>query len=64
MEIPPVLYLNLVVGPIRGSYSFASYRESLYNILLGRPWIHHYKVVPSTYYQCLKWFEMEGWLNP
>ena len=25
-----------------------------YNILLGRPWIHTLKVVPSTYHQCLK----------
>ena len=25
-----------------------------YNILLGKPWIHTLKVVPSTYHQCLK----------
>ena len=25
-----------------------------YNILLGRPWIHTLKAVPSTYHQCLK----------
>ena len=25
-----------------------------YNILLGRPWIHAMKAVPSTYHQCIK----------
>ena len=25
-----------------------------YNILLGRPWIHTLKAVPSTYHQCFK----------
>ncbi|KAK9080783.1 hypothetical protein SSX86_000541 [Deinandra increscens subsp. villosa] len=25
-----------------------------YNIILGRPWIHDMKVVPSTYHQCVK----------
>lgn len=30
-----------------------------YNILLGRPWIHEMKGIPSTYHQCLK-FPYEG----
>ncbi|XP_074315142.1 uncharacterized protein LOC141651323 [Silene latifolia] len=25
-----------------------------YNVILGRPWLHQMKVVPSTYHQCLK----------
>ncbi|XP_074288725.1 uncharacterized protein LOC141613881 [Silene latifolia] len=25
-----------------------------YNVILGRPWIHQMKAVPSTYHQCLK----------
>ncbi|XP_074266931.1 uncharacterized protein LOC141590223 [Silene latifolia] len=25
-----------------------------YNVILGRPWLHQMKAVPSTYYQCLK----------
>ncbi|XP_075092300.1 uncharacterized protein LOC142172552 [Nicotiana tabacum] len=29
--------------------------KTSYNLLLGRPWIHENKVVPSTYYQCLKY---------
>lgn len=30
-----------------------------YNILLGRPWIHERKAIPSTLHQCLK-YEYEG----
>jgi hypothetical protein len=26
-----------------------------YNLLLGRPWLHRYKVVPSTAHQCFKY---------
>ncbi|XP_075076820.1 uncharacterized protein LOC142163433 [Nicotiana tabacum] len=29
--------------------------KTSYNLLLGRPWIQDNKVVPSTYYQCLKY---------
>ena len=28
-----------------------------YNILLGRQWVHENKVIPSTYHQCLKYYE-------
>ncbi|XP_060200598.1 uncharacterized protein LOC132628857 [Lycium barbarum] len=31
--------------------------KTSYNILLGRPWIHENKVVPSTYHQCFKYLE-------
>ncbi|GMN20463.1 hypothetical protein TIFTF001_050035 [Ficus carica] len=27
---------------------------SAYNIILGRPWIHAMKAVPSTYHQCIR----------
>ena len=27
---------------------------STYNVILGRPWIHNNKVMPSTYHQCVK----------
>jgi len=27
---------------------------SYYNVILGRPWIHDMKAVPSTYHQCIK----------
>ncbi|XP_019251405.1 PREDICTED: uncharacterized protein LOC109230355 [Nicotiana attenuata] len=31
-----------------------------YNIILGRPWLHEIKVVPSTYHQLLKFLTPEG----
>ncbi|XP_074291775.1 uncharacterized protein LOC141618572 [Silene latifolia] len=27
---------------------------SSYNVILGRPWIHNVKAIPSTYHQCIK----------
>ncbi|XP_074288475.1 uncharacterized protein LOC141613631 [Silene latifolia] len=27
---------------------------SSYNVILGKPWIHNVKAVPSTYHQCIK----------
>ncbi|XP_070052704.1 uncharacterized protein [Nicotiana tomentosiformis] len=33
--------------------------KTLYNVLLGRPWIYENKVVPSTYHQCLKYYKGE-----
>ncbi|XP_070056825.1 uncharacterized protein [Nicotiana tomentosiformis] len=33
--------------------------KTSYNVLLGRPWIHENKVVPSTYHQYLKYYEGE-----
>lgn len=31
--------------------------KTSYNILLGRPWVHENKVIPSTYHQFLKYYE-------
>jgi len=31
-----------------------------YSALLGRPWIHKYRVVPSTLHQCLKFLDANG----
>ncbi|XP_070032309.1 uncharacterized protein [Nicotiana tomentosiformis] len=33
--------------------------KTSYNVLLGRPWIEKNNVVPSTYHQCLKYYEGE-----
>ncbi|XP_070055657.1 uncharacterized protein [Nicotiana tomentosiformis] len=33
--------------------------KTSYNVFLGRPWIHENKVVPSTYHQCLEYYEGE-----
>ncbi|CAL9019530.1 unnamed protein product [Prunus brigantina] len=29
--------------------------DTSYNVLLGRPWLHTYTVVPSTLHQCFKY---------
>ena len=29
--------------------------ETLYNLLLGQPWIHGNIIVPSTLHQCMKY---------
>ena len=28
--------------------------EVSYHVLLGRPWLHKHRLVPSTYHQCVK----------
>jgi hypothetical protein len=33
------------------------YAPTTYNLLLGRPWLHRYKGVPSTVHQCLKYYK-------
>ena len=45
----------LKVGLIASLTSFHVVKtEVSYHILLGRPWLHKYRLVPSTYYQCMK----------
>ncbi|XP_010451522.1 PREDICTED: uncharacterized protein LOC104733657 [Camelina sativa] len=34
-------------------------KPAVYNIILGSPWIHNMKAVPSTYHQCVK-FPLSG----
>lgn len=47
--------LPIRVGPVERDVLFQVLDIPLsYNILLGRPWIHEMKAVPSTYHQCLK----------
>ena len=35
---------------------------SLYNIILGRPWIHRMREVPSTFHQCIR-FPTPKWVR-
>ena len=28
--------------------------ELSYHVLLGRPWLHKHRLIPSTYHQCVK----------
>ena len=34
--------------------------DSSYNLLLGRPWIHHNSIVPSTLHQVMKYVDGDG----
>ena len=44
-----------VVGPIVALTRFHVVNaETLYHVLLGRPWLHKHKLVSSTYHQCVK----------
>ena len=31
--------------------------KTTYKVLIGRPWLHEYGVMPSTYHQCFKYFQ-------
>ena len=31
--------------------------KTTYKVLIGRPWLHEYGVVPSKYHQCFKYFQ-------
>ena len=59
-ESKGVIMLPLKVGPaIINTECHVLDLDLPYNILLGRPWIHTLKVVPSTYHQWLK-FHSQG----
>lgn len=46
--------LPLKVGPVvRDVVCKVLDVDLTYNILLGRPWIHFIREVPSTYHQCI-----------
>ena len=50
-----LVVLPLHVGPVERNVTCQVLDIPLsYNILLGRPWIHEMRVVPSTYHQCVK----------
>ena len=47
--------LWLKVGPIASLARFHVVKiEVSYHVLLGRPWLHKHRLVPSTYHQCVK----------
>ena len=49
------IQLWLKVGPIASLARFHVVRiEVSYHVLLGRPWLHKHRLIPSTYYQCVK----------
>ena len=49
------IQLWLKVGPIASLARFQMVRTEIsYHVLLGRPWLHKHRLVPSTYHQCVK----------
>ncbi|XP_019239986.1 PREDICTED: uncharacterized protein LOC109219980 [Nicotiana attenuata] len=54
------IYLILTIGPVDFEVTFQILdMDTSYNFLLGRPWVHAARVVPSTLHQIVK-FEYEN----
>ncbi|XP_060200295.1 uncharacterized protein LOC132628534 [Lycium barbarum] len=49
-----------IAGTIRQTVFYVIEGEVKYNVLLGRPWIHSMRVVPSTLHQILRFSTSEG----
>ncbi|XP_075674961.1 uncharacterized protein LOC142644177 [Castanea sativa] len=50
--------LQMLIGEMESSALFHIIdAKTTYKLLIGRPWFHEYGVVPSTYHQCLKYFQ-------
>ncbi|KAH0720373.1 hypothetical protein KY285_005175 [Solanum tuberosum] len=50
--------IDLTIGELQSSvWLHVIDEKTSYNILLGRPWVYENKVIPSTYHQCLKYYE-------
>ncbi|KAL4637826.1 hypothetical protein ACB092_03G104600 [Castanea dentata] len=50
--------LQMLIGEMESSALFHIIdAKTTYKMLIGRPWLHEYGVVPSTYHQCLKYFQ-------
>ena len=49
------IQLWLKVGPIASLARFHVVKIDVsYHVLLGKPWLHKHRLVPSTYHQCVK----------
>ncbi|XP_030964649.1 uncharacterized protein LOC115985896 [Quercus lobata] len=50
--------LHMLIGETESSALFHVIdAKTTYKMLIGRPWLHEYGVVPSTYHQCFKYFQ-------
>ena len=50
--------LHMLIGGMESSAFFHVIdAKTTYRVLIGRPWLHKYGVVPSTYHQCVKYFQ-------
>ena len=53
--------LPVRAGPVQSMETFVVIQErSAYNVILGRPWIHAIKAVPSSYHQSIRFPSPEG----
>ncbi|XP_010430989.1 PREDICTED: uncharacterized protein LOC104715268 [Camelina sativa] len=53
--------LPIFVAGIARYFRFAVIdKPTIYNVILGTPWIHKMKAVPSTYHQCVKFPTSKG----
>ncbi|KAH0650708.1 hypothetical protein KY284_030620 [Solanum tuberosum] len=53
-----IVKIDLTIGELQSNvWLHVIDAKTSYNILLGRPWVHENKVIPSTYHQCLKYYE-------
>ena len=54
-SIERYVQLALRVGPIVALTRFHVINSKVsYHVLLGRPWLHKHRLIPSTYHQCVK----------
>ena len=50
--------LQMLIGEMESSALFHVIdAKTTYKLLIRRPWLHEYGVVPSTYHQCFKYFQ-------
>ena len=50
--------LHMLIGEMESSALFHVIdAKTTYKLLIGRPWLHKYGVMPSTYHQCVKYFQ-------
>src|SRR4051812_35331472 len=53
--------LRCQIGGLKSEVTvYAIDADTLYNLLLGRPWIHKNHIVPSTLHQVMKYVDAQG----
>ncbi|KAL4627192.1 hypothetical protein ACB092_05G150300 [Castanea dentata] len=53
-----MIHLELIIGELTSNGLFHVIDAKItYNMLLGRPWIHGNRIVPSTLHQCFKYLQ-------
>ncbi|XP_023916594.1 uncharacterized protein LOC112028166 [Quercus suber] len=52
------IILHMLIGEMESSALFHVIdAKTTYKVLIGRPWLHEYDIVPSMYHQCFKYFQ-------